>query len=443
MESSDVLNYLADASVRSLCLAVAAMLAIAAVRTRSAPVKHAVWTAVVCAMLALPLLSVALPSIPLRVLQPSSSALIEPLPELVSGPHAAAHAAVPASEPRRSLPGLPALAVSLYVLGAAFLLGKLALGYLLSRRLVKRSAPIDGAPVEAPGAALAESKAVSVPLTIGWLHPRILLPTCWREWDRAKLEAVLAHEAAHVARRDWLVSALARLNTGLFWFHPLAWWMERKLAALAEEACDEASLLANGDRERYAQVLLEMAEAVRAADGRLAWHAVAMARRSQVRQRVEAILDESRRLSRGMTKARWAAVLLCAVPLAYGAAAVRFEQAQAPAQIETKTPWPPGSYMDTALTRQRADAGGSTAARRISPGESGGPGSPRQPDRLLHGNWGPRAEAEAYSLASRAPSGIGDRGIHVARHLRARRPFEQRIRLRPRPRSLARTGPHA
>ncbi len=348
MESSYVLNYLADASVRSLCLAVAAMLAIAVVRTRSAPVKHAVWTAVVCAMLALPLLSVALPAIPLRVLQPAPMLIEPPTPAAataVNGPGNAA--AVPVPEPRRYLPGWPAVAVSVYVLGAAFLLGKCALGYVLSRRLLRRSAPITGAPVEIPGAALAESKAVSVPLTIGWLHPHILLPACWREWDCAKLEAVLAHEAAHVARRDWLVAALARLNTSVFWFHPLAWWMERKLAALAEEACDEASLLANGDRERYARVLLEMAEAVRAADGRLAWHAVAMARRSQVRQRVEAILDESRRLSRGMTKAGWAAVLLCAVPLAYGAAAVRFEQAQAPAQIETKTPWAPGSYMDT------------------------------------------------------------------------------------------------
>jgi TonB family protein len=346
MESSDVLNYLADASVRSLCLAVTAMVAIAAARMRSAPVKHAVWTAVMCAMLALPLLSMALPAIPLRVLQPSATLIeLAPLPNYTAA-NVPGAAAVPAPAPRTYLPGWRAVAVSLYVLGAVCLLGRFALGYLLSRRLVKRSAPIDGAPVEVPGAALAESKAVSVPLTIGWLRPRILLPACWQEWDRAKLEAVLAHEAAHVARRDWLVGVLARLNTSLFWFHPLAWWMERKLAALAEDACDEASLLANGNRERYARLLLEMAQAVRAADGRLAWHTVEMARPSQVRRRVEAILDESRRLSRGMTKTRWAAVLLCVVPLAYGAAALRLEQAQ----VESKNPWTPGSYMD-ALSR--------------------------------------------------------------------------------------------
>ncbi|MGE5568126.1 MAG: M56 family metallopeptidase, partial [Rhodospirillales bacterium] len=303
MQSLDVLNCLADASVRALCLAAVAMLAIAVTRTSSAPVKHAVWTVVVCAMLALPLLSLALPPIPLRVLEPTPP-VIEPLPEAVSeAPVAASRATAPIPQPRRSSPVWPAVAVSVYVLGAAFLFGKLALGYFLSRRLVKRSTPVDSPPVEISGAALGESKAVSVPLTIGWRRPHILLPAGWRAWDRAKLEAVLAHEAAHVARRDWLISLLARVNTSIFWFHPLAWWMERKLAALAEDACDEAPLRANCDRELYAQVLLEMAQAVRTADGRLAWNAVGMARPSQVRRRVEAILDDSRRLSRGMTKA--------------------------------------------------------------------------------------------------------------------------------------------
>ncbi len=359
MDSSHLLNSLADASVRSLCLAIAAMIAIAVVRTRSAPVKHAVWTAVVCAMLALPVLSVALPAIPLRVLAPAATS-VEPLPELVSGPQAAGPVTVkPAPERSPAGFGWPEFAAFAYAVIAVVLIGKLALGYLLSARLVRRSAPIEGAPIEVRSGALAESAAISVPLTVGWRRPHILFPAGWREWDRTKLAAVLAHEAAHVARRDWLVAALARLNTSIFWFHPLAWWMERKLAALAEEACDELSLAATGNRERYAEVLLEMADAVRKADGRIAWHAVTMARRSQVRQRVEAILDESRRLSRGMTKARWAAVLLCAVPLAYGAAALRFEQAQAPAQSEAKTPWPEGSYMD-ALSR----------GNRITPAEA-------------------------------------------------------------------------
>ncbi|HPQ14561.1 MAG TPA: M56 family metallopeptidase [Bryobacteraceae bacterium] len=76
-------------------------------------------------------------------------------------------------------------------------------------------------------------------------RPRILLLVCWRGWDRAKLEVVLANEAAHVARRDWLISILARVNTAIFWFHPLAWWLERKLAVLAQDACDEAPLRAN------------------------------------------------------------------------------------------------------------------------------------------------------------------------------------------------------
>jgi hypothetical protein len=68
---------------------------------------------------------------------------------------------------------------------------------------------------------------------VGWLRPRVLLPLEWREWDRNKLDAVLAHEGAHVRRRDGLIAALAAVNRCVFWFHPLAWMLERKLALLA------------------------------------------------------------------------------------------------------------------------------------------------------------------------------------------------------------------
>ena len=50
--------------------------------------------------------------------------------------------------------------------------------------------------------------------------------------------AVLAHEFAHIRRNDTLISALARLVKSVFWFHPLAWWLSRKVSELAELSCD-------------------------------------------------------------------------------------------------------------------------------------------------------------------------------------------------------------
>jgi tetratricopeptide (TPR) repeat protein len=96
-------------------------------------------------------------------------------------------------------------------------------------------------------------------MTTGVFTPKILLPPAWRDWPTEILEAVLLHERAHVARRDTAVAVLARINTCIFWFHPLAWVLERTLSATAEYACDAAAVKALGTRERYAEILVSMA----------------------------------------------------------------------------------------------------------------------------------------------------------------------------------------
>src|SRR6185295_12741280 len=101
-------------------------------------------------------------------------------------------------------------------------------------------------------AAIRESAAVVTPVTVGVVSPTVLLPTTWRRWPDDTLQAILAHELAHVARRDPLVAVLAQLNRCLFWFHPLAWWLARTLAAAAEHASDEQAVRAIGERGRYA-----------------------------------------------------------------------------------------------------------------------------------------------------------------------------------------------
>lgn len=175
------------------------------------------------------------------------------------------------------------------------------------------------------GPILYESGAIAVPLTAGWARPKILLPSGWQAWDKPKLEAVLAHEASHVRRHDALVALTAAVNRSLFWFHPLAWWMERKLALLAEQACDDACLRAIGDRDRYARLLLEMAGAVETAKGRVLRCALSMAKPSHMERRIETILDGGRRPGKSLTGAAWAAMLLSSIPLIYTAAAVRLE----------------------------------------------------------------------------------------------------------------------
>jgi uncharacterized protein (TIGR03435 family) len=191
-------------------------------------------------------------------------------------------------------------------------------------------------------------------VTVGWLHPSVLLPLEWREWDRERLDAVLAHEGAHVRRRDGLVASLAEVNRCVFWFHPLAWMLERKLALLAEQACDESSVVSLGDRKRYAHLLLEMALRVDGSQGRLRRHALTMASGSHIRQRIDSLLQEGRTFSRGLTWTGWAAVMLCGIPVVLGAGAVELDR-QPPLPQLKMSRWnvPAPAFPDQKVAEQK------------------------------------------------------------------------------------------
>jgi len=163
---------------------------------------------------------------------------------------------------------------------------------------------------------LKESPALLVPATVGIRKPLILLPTCWREWSREKLEAVLSHEIAHVARRDALTLLLARLHRALFWFSPLPWWLDRQITELAEQASDEAALAGGADRTLYAETLLGFFSQLERRKGRVRWHALSMAshtRSGLPERRVDRILAWKPAAS---LKTSFIVIsLLCAVPV--------------------------------------------------------------------------------------------------------------------------------
>jgi hypothetical protein len=164
---------------------------------------------------------------------------------------------------------------------------------------------------------LAECPAVAVPVTLGAWRPIVLFPTAWRAWNEEKVRAVLAHELSHVVRKDALTRALAAIHRSVFWFSPLAWWLERHLAALAEQASDDAALHTGADRVFYATVLLGFYQDLQSALGRVRWEGVAMTSAKQAQRRVDRILDCSRRLSAGLRKPAWVALALFAAPVIY------------------------------------------------------------------------------------------------------------------------------
>ena len=98
-----------------------------------------------------------------------------------------------------------------------------------------------------------------VPGALGVLRPCVVLPDRLSEQlSEAELHAVLAHELAHIARRDNLSAVVARVIVSVFWFHPLTWWIERRMLAEREGACDELVLAHGAEASDYVSAILKV-----------------------------------------------------------------------------------------------------------------------------------------------------------------------------------------
>ena len=234
--------------------------------------------------------------------------------------------------------GFALAVVSVYLAGVASLMVRLLIGTLQTSRLVRHARPIDS-PSNATWlptrTKVVESDEVQVPVTIGYWWPVVVLPADWKAWSDSFLAMALAHEAEHVRRRDTWVALFAAVNCVVYWFHPLAWIVRRRLTDLAERACDDEVIRAMGNRSEYAQNLLDMVGRLTLGSGRLRPIGVAMARKANVVKRIEAIIDNDRPLSRKIG-ATGALLLVCVMaPLVFLAAGLRSTAPTIAAEAET------------------------------------------------------------------------------------------------------------
>lgn len=104
---------------------------------------------------------------------------------------------------------------------------------------------------------LAESMLVEVPTVIGCFRPVILLPASLiTGLSPVQLDAILAHELAHIRRYDFLINLLQSLTESLMFYHPAVWLLSRRIRIEREFCCDDAAIEACGDRKGYAQALV-------------------------------------------------------------------------------------------------------------------------------------------------------------------------------------------
>lgn len=286
-----MLIILAEAALRSFLLGAVVWAILAVFRVRNPHIQMTSWMLVLVVSLAMPLamdratLTItrhAMPA-PERIL-PHETLSPEPLRDLGENlPQNLTNSAAPAAT---AIIGHAALdwtmiATTIYAVVAGLLLLRLAIGLRLTWRIARGARPVDE-----PWLADADVRitpAVDGPVTFGSI---ILVPAEFDDWDFRKREAVLAHESAHVANRDFYLLLLASLNRAMFWFSPFAWWQLVRLAELAEIISDAEAIEVLEDRLSYAEILLELVQNI----GRTKLAGPQMARISTIGARIERIV---------------------------------------------------------------------------------------------------------------------------------------------------------
>lgn len=106
-----------------------------------------------------------------------------------------------------------------------------------------------------------ETAKVLTPMVIGAFSPIVLIPIgLLSGFSTAQVEAILAHELAHIRRNDYLVNMLQSFVEVIFFFHPAIWWLSEKVRAEREHCCDDIALAVCGDKMSLAHALVKVAE---------------------------------------------------------------------------------------------------------------------------------------------------------------------------------------
>ncbi len=314
---------LADHLWQSTLFVIAVWLAALALRHNGARVRFWLWTAASMKFLVPLSLLVSLGAslqwreAPVAV-QPAVSFVMED----VLTP---ATMAVMVSEPvSPSAPVWPWLLLVVWCVGVAVVLWSLWRQWAPIRSALRCATPLQlDRQYGTADLAVMSSPLMPEPGVVGLHRPRLLLPEHIVEHlTPAQLRALIAHERCHIRCHDNLVAAMHMVVEAIFWFHPAVWWIERKLVAERERACDEAVLRAGSSPQDYAEGILEVCR--QSIGMRLA--CVAGVSGSDLRARVEAIMRNE--IGRPMTAGRRltlavAIVAVVAGPVAGGALSVQ------------------------------------------------------------------------------------------------------------------------
>ena len=197
---------------------------------------------------------------------------------------------------------------------------------------------------------------VDSPSVIGWLRPVILAPVgVLSGLAPEQVEALLAHELAHIRRHDYLVNVLQGIAESLLFYHPAVWWISNQIRAEREHCCDDLAVAASGDVVVYARALAAL-ESMRPAH----FKAALSANDGSLLRRIQRLADPVAAHRPAGWGVAWSLGALLLVGIA--GVAVTGAQEQSPPVVSVDTVW-----MDTVkqgdMKLQVRAAGGLTSAQ--------------------------------------------------------------------------------
>ncbi len=335
------MRFLLDAAIRSSVVLLAGLALSAALRNRSAALRHLVLGATIF---------VAAAMLPLGRVLPTWDLPADP-PQVTSVGDEVSIVMVPAAAPRNepaAVSSLPILAM-VWALGFVATATVLVTGFVRVTRVAARATAARDETWTRIAGEVSASYGLTRPIDIrqtdesdllatwGLFRPRVLLPSHARAWEADRIRLVLRHELAHIRRHDWVVQTIAEAIRTIYWFNPLVWIACTKLRRESELACDDAVLDTGVSARDYAAHLLEIARICRRTGPGWA-SAIPMARPSTLERRIAAMLNP-RLNRRALSRLGAATVVALLLAIALPTAAFRTDQA---------TPLPfTGSIYDT------------------------------------------------------------------------------------------------
>ena len=290
---------LVEGTLKASLVMLAALVAVACLRRRSAALRHWILSVGMVAATAAPLLGLVTPSwhVPLGpapiVTAPSlTRATPARVPRETPEATSVTRAALPATGPLVTATWIAGASVSVVILLVG--LGRLAWIASSARRITDgRWAVAADAIARELGlrrpVAILQTDHPALLVTWGFVQPQVILPRAAPDWTDARIRVVLSHEFAHIKRGDWLIQMVAEGVRAGYWFNPIMWTACRQLRLESEQATDDVVLHAGIDGSDYAAHLLELARAF--ARQRPWLPAPAIARPSSLERRVKAMLN--------------------------------------------------------------------------------------------------------------------------------------------------------